>query len=514
MTLTLKTGSEFVLKLLPKRPFPLNFFLNFSRQACLVALILAGSGAGGTAAEPSLTLDRFCRLSAAEVNHKAQVRDQAGTSPQAAQAYQALLQAQARHLQTCRQQHWPQQQALWLRIYPCDAKDDRLKEILDQVVDAGYNQVFVEVFYDGRVLLPSAENPTPWPSVITQPGYENVDLLQQSITLGQERGLKVYAWLFTLNFGYSYSERSDRVEVLARNGYNLTSLDLLQGEIQAFIDPYHPIAQADYAQLVRLVSDRQPDGMLFDYVRYPRGTGAASVAGQVKDLMIYGPAAQIALINRAQNNKGRELIQWFLHKGFVSVNDVDQVNKRYPQEREPLWQGRQVPPADPKVKPTLQQQQAQLQQELWLLSVAHAQRGVLDFLQMAVNLAQQANIPSGAVFFPGGNQTVGRSGFDARLQPWDQFSPSILWHPMAYGACGATDCIVNEVQRVVSQAPAGTRIQPALAGLWGQATPERPSLETQMSALQRSFPTLRAVSHFAYSWQYPQRDQDRKFCRL
>ena len=133
---------------------------------------------------------------------------------------------------------------------------------------------------------------------------------------------------------------------------------------------------------------------------------------------------------------------------------------------------------------------------------------------MAVNLAQQANIPSGAVFFPGGNQTVGRSGFDARLQPWDQFPPSILWHPMAYGACGATDCIVNEVQRVVSQAPAGTRIQPALAGLWGQATPERPSLEAQMSALQRSFPTLRAVSHFAYSWQYPQTDQDRKFCRL
>ena len=101
MTLTLKTGLEFVLKLLPKRPFPLNFFLNFSRQVCLSALMLAGSGAGGTAAEPSLTLDRFCRLSAAAVSQKAQLRDQAATSPQVAQAYQALLQAQARRLPKC-----------------------------------------------------------------------------------------------------------------------------------------------------------------------------------------------------------------------------------------------------------------------------------------------------------------------------------------------------------------------------------------------------------------------------
>jgi hypothetical protein len=508
----MKTGSDFLLQLFSQMQLPRNF----SRQVSLLALIAAGLWGSASSpslaqTEPNLTLDRFCRLSTADVQRKAQLRDKASTSTQAAQAYQTLLQAHIRRLQACRQQHWPQQQAIWLRLYPCDAKDDRLREILDQVVDAGYNQVFVEVFYDGRVLLPSAVNNTPWPSVINQPGYENVDLLKESMTLGRERGLAVYAWLFTLNFGYSYSERSDRTEVLARNGHNLTSLDLLQGEIQAFIDPYHPIAQADYAQLVRLVRDRQPDGILFDYVRYPRGTGAASAVGQVKDLMIYGPAAQIALINRAQNNKGRELIQQFLQKGFVSVNDIDQVNKRYPQEAEPLWQGRQ---ADAKAKPTLQQQQAQLQQELWMLSVAHARRGVLDFLQMAVNLAQQGNIPSGAVFFPGGNQTVGRSGFDARLQPWDQFPASITWNPMAYAACGGTDCIVNEVQRVMSQAPAGTHIQPALAGLWGEATSERPSLEDQMSALQRSFPSLRAVSHFAYSWQYPQVDQDRKFCRL
>ncbi|MFZ9738901.1 MAG: family 10 glycosylhydrolase [Prochlorotrichaceae cyanobacterium] len=486
-------------------------------QACLLAGVL-GSVASPSLAQTDTTLDldRFCRLSPSDVERKDRLREAASTSVNAAQAYQAFLQAHSQRIRTCRQQNWPQQQAIWLRLYPCDVNPDRLSQVLDQVVNAGYNQVFVEVFYDGRVLLPSAENTTPWPSVINEPGYETVDLLEQSIDLGRARGLQVYAWLFTLNFGYSYSHRSDRTEVLARNGRNLTSLDLLQGEVQAFIDPYNPIAQTDYTQLLELVRERRPDGILFDYVRYPRGTGAASVAGQVQDLMIYGAAAQTALINRAQNNKGRSLIQQFVQKGFITVNDIDQVNKRYPQEGEPLWQGRQVPPPPkPNAAPIpLEQQQARIQQELWLLSVAHAQRGVLDFLQMGVNLAQQANIPSGAVFFPGGNQTVGQSGYDARLQPWDQFSPSITWHPMVYAACGRTDCILDEIRRVVNQAKPGTLIQPALAGMWGQSSAERPSLDQQMAAIQRSFPTLQAVSHFAYSWQYPQSDQERKFCRL
>ena len=84
------------------------------------------------------------------------------------------------------------------------------------------------MFYDGQVLLPAADNPTAWPSVLRNRGYEKYDLLEKAIAKGKQRGLKVYAWLFTMNFGYTYSQRSDRQQTLALNGKNQTSLTVIQ----------------------------------------------------------------------------------------------------------------------------------------------------------------------------------------------------------------------------------------------------------------------------------------------
>lgn len=84
---------------------------------------------------------------------------------------------------------------------------------------------------------------------------------------------------------------------------------------------------------------------------------------------------------------------------------------------------------------------------------------------------------------------------------------------MAYGVCGHAGCIVEQVQRVMEQAPAGTRVFPVLAGMWQQATAERPALEAQMFALRSQFPTLQGVSHFSFGWQEPNWERDRKFCR-
>jgi len=42
--------------------------------------------------------------------------------------------------------------------------------------------------------------------------------------------------------------------------------------------------------------------VLFDYVRYPRGLGSASVT-KMQDLWIFSDAAQQALYKRALNNK-------------------------------------------------------------------------------------------------------------------------------------------------------------------------------------------------------------------
>lgn len=429
--------------------------------------------------------------------------------------YKELLARHSQSLQECRNRTWPQIQAIWLRLYPCDSNPGVLDEIMDRIVNRGYNYVYVEVFADGQVLLPAAANPTAWPAVVRSPAGKNIDLLAQVIQKGHERGLKVYAWMFLMNFGYSYGQRPDRQTVLARNAKNQTSLEVVDNASQVFIDPYNLQAKQDYYQLIQEIIRRRPDGFLFDYVRYPRGMGSASVVDKVQDLWIHGDAAKQALEQRALNKKGQEIIRRYISKGSLSVADINTADKLYPNETE-LWQGRtptSVSPLQTKaVVASASARRPQLQWDLWQLSVAHALQGVLDFVALATTPVQTQGMQSGLVFFPDANQTVGR-GYDSRLQPWDRFPTNAEWHPMSYAACGNADCITALVKRVFKYAPPDAQVIPAIAGVWGQPISNRPSLEAQMRAIRLAAPQVRGISHFAFSWQEPQLEHQRKSCR-
>ncbi len=431
---------------------------------------------------------------------------------QAGEQYRLLIQQHAIQLDECRQYTWPREQAIWLRLYPCDASAGSLDSVLDHIVNLGYNQIHLEVFYSGQVLLPSQDNPTPWTSVVNSPGTENVDLLKQAIIKGRQRGLKVYAWLFTMNFGYDYFQKTGRQDALARNGRGEDSLTFLSDRSEAFIDPYNRQAQIDYYHLVQKVLQREPDGILFDYIRYPRGSGRKSFVRNVRDLWIYSSGSLQALLQRAENKKGRALIEKYVRQGTINPKDILQIDRSYPQENIPAWQGRKINPKEKNM--SLSERHLRLQSELWFLTVAHAAQGVIDFLTFVANPAKKQQIPPGAVFFPGGNRLVGQGGFDSRLQAWDKFPSFLEWHPMAYSVCGNTNCIVNEVKTVLNAAPKGTKVTPALAGLWGDTYRNHPSLESQMEALRKATPEINSVSHFAYSWQQPERDRKRRFCKL
>ncbi|MEH2197048.1 family 10 glycosylhydrolase [Nostoc sp.] len=456
---------------------------------------------------------QYCQLSSSAAKEKENLRLSALKGNQDAQTrYQNLLKKQAQDLQECRTRTWPQIQAVWLRLYPCDIQPGIIDQIMDRIVNRGYNQVNLEVFYDGQVLLPAKANPTVWPSIIRTPGTENVDILATAIKKGRQRGLKVYAWMFTNNFGYTYAQRRDRESAIARNGKGQTSLYVVDNGSQVFIDPYNSQAKSDYYQLVKEVLRRRPDGLLLDYVRYPRQAGSDSIATKVSDLWLFSPATQEALFKRALNYKGLDLIRRYLSKGYVTAGDIAEIDRLYPQEGEPLWQGR-IPPTAQKSILSATDRQPLLQWELWQLAVAHAMQGILDFVNIASYPAKQQGVSTGVVFFPDGNQTVGQ-GYDSRLQPWDRFPTTLEWHPMSYGNCGNVSCIVAQVQRVLSMTKPGTKVIPALAGKWGESVSNRPSLEVQMQALHQFAPQLKGVSHFAYSWQYPENDNDRKFCRV
>lgn len=485
----------------------------FVRPAAWLNLALWGTLAGIAlrTAPAQGQLLTYCRFSPTEIAQKNQLRNGAIRGDSKAQKlYGDILKRHASSLQQCRQQNWPQEQGIWLRLYNCDSRPGSLDALLDDIVSKGYNRVNLEVFYNSQVLLPKNNNPTPWQSVVEAPGQDNRDLLAEAIQKAHARGLKIYAWLYTLNFGYEYSLRPQNDWILARNGYGQTSLEVVQDHPQAFIDPYNPQAQQQYYTLVKAILARKPDGILFDYVRYPRGSGNQSVAGNVRDLFIYSDASLQALYRRAQNNQGLFLIKRYVEKGSITAQDVAEAKTLFPGEVAPQWQGRStwMPTANGGTPLT------QIQGDLWYLTVAHAAQGVLDFLNLMSLPAQRQGITAGAVFFPGGNQVVGQSGFDSRLQPWDNFASNLEWNPMSYSVCNDASCIVNEVQRVLGRASTQTKVTPALAGVWNRSMENRPSLEDQMAAIARSTPRITSVSHFAYSWQEPDSDRQRKFCQF
>lgn len=464
----------------------------------------------------------YCQQLTQAIAQKEALRKAATQGKKDAQTkYKAVLTKHAAALRQCRSRNWPQNQGIWIRLYPCDARPGALEAVLDKIVDRGYNQVYVETFYNGMVLLPANRNPTPWTPVLQGSGWDNVDLLEQVIQKGRERGLKVSAWMFALNFGANYVRRIDRQTTISRNGRGQTSLTAntiaglsvdfgVSNPYEAFIDPYSAQARTDYEGLVKAFARYRPDGMLFDYIRYPRGSGAASVASKVQDLWVYGEASQRSLLQRAVNYQGMELIQRFVNKGFLSADDLRASSSLYPGDREPLWQG--LSPGQIPANLPLKQRLASFNAALWQLAVAHASQGVVDFLLTAIRSVEQQGISTGAVFFPDGNTSVGR-GFDSRLQFWERFPRNADWHPMAYGTCGNTNCIMQQIQRVLQQAPDGVQVKPVLAGIWQRSAGNRPPLEAQMQALYKIAPSITSVSHFAYSWQEPGSDRDRKYCQ-
>jgi hypothetical protein len=441
-------------------------------------------------------------------------------NPSARSQYQAVLQKHKSELQACRDRNFPQTQATWIRLYPNDAKAGVLEDVFDKVANRGYNQVFIEAFYDGRVLLPVADNPTPWRSVMEEAVKKgevaaDYDLLQKAIALGKERGIKVYGWAFTMNFGYGYSEIRGKAAALAINGdgensiakTNFDRAQVSNGRAfyedayevdHLFIDPYSAIAKNDLTNLVKSLIKRQPDGVVFDYVRYPTNQTGALI-DNVKQLWIYGQSSKASLLNSIADRNVRELMAIYLQNGKITADDVVQTEQK-------LAASAQVQPTNIKNLPATL---AIAQSLMWNMATNHAYQGVINFVNTVTAPLQQSNIPIGTVFFPAGNRAKSDK-FDPKMQPWDRFPSSMERHAMTYAICADGRCVADQVAEVVRQSAPETLVCPILSGTWGQSFGGHASFEIQTQAILAKQLKLKCLSHFVFSWIEPESDRLRK----
>ncbi|MFN5613504.1 MAG: hypothetical protein ACK491_19160 [Pseudanabaena sp.] len=491
---------------------------------CL-STVFSGNAIAGALPDKILWGKPTCDVSTAEILRKHELRKSALVkSPRDQKAqdqYQAIIQKHKSELQACRDRNTPQTQATWLRLYPNDVKAGVLEDVFDKMANRGYNQVFVEVFYDGRVLLPVADNPTPWRSVMEESVKAgevpaDYDLWKQAIEIGRARGIKVYGWSFTMNFGYGYSEIKGRSGALALNGRGENSIantnfdrslvsngrafyeDAYEAD-HLFVDPYNAIAKADLTSVVKALMKRNPDGMVFDYVRYPTNS-TGELIDNVKQLWIHGKASRTALLNSIDNRTVRELMDIYLQNGDLTADDVVQTEKKLTDNIKVRSTNIKNPRETAAIAEGL----------LWNIATNHAYKGVVNFVNTITAPLQQNSIPIGTVFFPNGNRT--ESGkFEARMQPWDRFPKNMERHPMTYALCSDGSCVADQVAEVVRQSAPETLVCPVLAGTWGQGFDGHPSFEIQTRAILARQPKINCISHFVYAWIEPESDRLRKF---
>jgi len=491
---------------------------------CL-STVFSGNAIAGALPDKILWGKPTCDVSTAEILRKHELRKSALVkSPRDQKAqdqYQAIIQKHKSELQACRDRNTPQTQATWLRLYPNDVKAGVLEDVFDKMANRGYNQVFVEVFYDGRVLLPVADNPTPWRSVMEESVKAgevpaDYDLWKQAIEIGRARGIKVYGWSFTMNIGYGYSEIKGRSGALALNGRGENSIantnfdrslvsngrafyeDAYEAD-HLFVDPYNAIAKADLTSVVKALMKRNPDGMVFDYVRYPTNS-TGELIDNVKQLWIHGKASRTALLNSIDNRTVRELMDIYLQNGDLTADDVVQTEKKLTDNIKVRSTNIKNPRETAAIAEGL----------LWNIATNHAYKGVVNFVNTITAPLQQNSIPIGTVFFPNGNRT--ESGkFEARMQPWDRFPKNMERHPMTYALCSDGSCVADQVAEVVRQSAPETLVCPVLAGTWGQGFDGHPSFEIQTRAILARQPKINCISHFVYAWIEPESDRLRKF---
>jgi len=109
-----------------------------------------------------------------------------------AEKLQNAFKEDAEQLRQCRSRTWPETQAIW-RACTHVTFPGALDNIMDRLVNRGYNQVYIEVLRRSSAFACLANL---FGLPLSGAWGENTDLLAQAIQRGRERGLKVYAWMF------------------------------------------------------------------------------------------------------------------------------------------------------------------------------------------------------------------------------------------------------------------------------------------------------------------------------
>lgn len=366
---------------------------------------------------------------------------------------------------------------MWVRPHGRDRSALDVLEVFDRMQVLGITDVFVETFRGGRLAFPGHPD---FPH-----GFSS-DILDLYVREGHRRNIRVHAWLHTLDFGPEWAKTHP--DTLVMDGFGNPSWNVEKGSHR--VAPSLPEVREALARIVDGAVNHGVDGIVLDYLRYPRRMKGDDIdpTPDPRQFFGYAPRQRLALESR-RPELAAEGFRHFLSTGRVSREG----------ERSALL-------------------------NRWKTALSEDIEGLIDHLRARVG--RRALL--GAAYFP----DYYFHPHDARLQEsrrWlDRFD---LLAPMCYsyhldqapGPYG--DYTIERALTIVQESldglalPRSPILMPVLApdppGTPAEAPRHHRSLREQTAWLKgrladQAFPAVSGVSYFCLGWIHPDLEDRRR----
>ena len=171
---------------------------------------------------------------------------------------------------------------IWIRPTYFNKKD--IETVLDNLVQTGIDNVFIETYYHGKTIFPS-KTMEKYGFIKQYEDFVGFDPLKVWISEAHKRGIKVHIWFQTFYVGnkppetnpnYILAKRPEWANYQKKNVNSKTIPYSISEHNGYFIYPANPEVQAFlYELLCEIVYRYKPDGINLDYIRYPQSLASS-----------------------------------------------------------------------------------------------------------------------------------------------------------------------------------------------------------------------------------------------
>ncbi|MBU6428036.1 MAG: family 10 glycosylhydrolase, partial [Cyanobacteria bacterium REEB65] len=152
--------------------------------------------------------------------------------------------------------------------------------------------------------------------------YPDTDLLSMYVNEAHRRGMKVHAWLHTLNFGPQWAK--SHPDTLVRDGFGELSGAVEPGSDT--VSPALPEVRVELDRIVDELASHSVDGVMLDYLRYPVRMKGDDIDETPDPRNFFGyNARQLAQIEEREPDMDTAEYRSFLQSGKATFYESQQL---------------------------------------------------------------------------------------------------------------------------------------------------------------------------------------------